>query len=144
MITESKNTHKIPDILKHLRHQHCYTQQYVAKALGISRQAYIHYERGRTTPSIDSLLTLSKLYDIPINIFLPYLKFTNAASILEQLELTLSFSHDYIDFFNIPENLQKYKYLSRIEKETIYYFKKLPKKHQQEILLIIYLRHINK
>lgn len=129
--------------MKHLRHQHCFTQQYVAKILGISRQAYIHYERGRTTPGIEALFTLSRLYDIPINIFLPYLNFTNAASILEQLELSLAFSNDFMEFYEHKENSQKYKFLSRIEKELLYYFKKLPAKKQQEALLMIYLRHLN-
>lgn len=50
--------------LKTLRIEHNYTQEFVAEALGISRQAVSKWEKGSFEPSTSNLLALAKLYDI--------------------------------------------------------------------------------
>lgn len=41
------------------------TQEFVAEALGVSRQAVSKWERGAADPSTSNLLALAKLFDIP-------------------------------------------------------------------------------
>lgn len=44
-----------------------YTQYQIAKLLNIDRSTYSYYEIGKTTPDITVLMTLSKIFNIPIN-----------------------------------------------------------------------------
>lgn len=54
--------------IKHLRRHHGFTQQELSdKILCSSRSALAAWEEGRASPSIDSLLTLSKFFDYSID-----------------------------------------------------------------------------
>ncbi len=44
-----------------------YTQEYVAEALGVSRQAVSKWENGTSDPSTANLMALSKLYGLPVD-----------------------------------------------------------------------------
>ena len=57
----------ISKYLQFLRKSNNYTQDDLAKELGISRQAVSKWETGTTVPDLDVLLKISKLYDITIN-----------------------------------------------------------------------------
>lgn len=61
------NTNIISRYLQFLRKSRCYTQDDLAKRLNVSRQAVSKWETGTTVPDIETLLKLSKLYDITIN-----------------------------------------------------------------------------
>lgn len=50
--------------LKLLRLERKFTQLELANMLSISRSAYINYETGRTVPSIETLISLSTIYDV--------------------------------------------------------------------------------
>lgn len=50
-----------------MRKSNNYTQDDLAKKLGISRQAVSKWETGMTIPGLEVLLKISKLYDITIN-----------------------------------------------------------------------------
>lgn len=50
--------------LKVLRMEHNYTQEFVAEALNVSRQAVSKWENGSSEPSTSNLLALAKLYGI--------------------------------------------------------------------------------
>ncbi len=41
------------------------TQEFVAEALGVSRQAVSKWETGATDPSTANLIALAKLYGVP-------------------------------------------------------------------------------
>ncbi len=43
------------------------TQEYVAEALGVSRQAVSKWENGASEPSTANLMALSKLYGLPVD-----------------------------------------------------------------------------
>lgn len=43
------------------------SQQFVANALGVSRQAVASWENGRTEPSLDTIQKLAALYDVDAN-----------------------------------------------------------------------------
>lgn len=53
------------ETLKALREQFNYSQNSVAKFLGISRQMYIKYENGEVDPPVKSVVALCGLYKVP-------------------------------------------------------------------------------
>ena len=61
------NMNIISKYLQFLRKSHNYTQDDLAKKLGVSRQAVSKWETGTAIPDLDVLLEISKLYDITIN-----------------------------------------------------------------------------
>ena len=58
---------RINERLRELRVKSGYTQVQIAKILNIDRSTYSYYEIGKTTPDISVLITLSKVFNIPIN-----------------------------------------------------------------------------
>ena len=55
------------DIIKSLRVQKFYTQQYVADLLKKKKKTYSDYELGYTRIPIESLIILAKFYDVDMN-----------------------------------------------------------------------------
>lgn len=49
------------------RKQNKLTQGKVAEKLGVSQQSYAKYEQGLTEPDVESLMTLSKLYNVSVD-----------------------------------------------------------------------------
>lgn len=66
--SEKKSTLSI--ILRQLRLNAGFTQQNVADALNINRSTYTYYETGKTTPDIQTLKRLSRIFDVTIDTFL--------------------------------------------------------------------------
>lgn len=56
--------------LKELRKKRGWTQPEVAEKLGITYQAYGHYENGRRNPDIETLKKLADIFDVPINVLI--------------------------------------------------------------------------
>lgn len=54
------------EVLKEYRQQSGMTQEYVAEALGVSRQAVSKWEIGAAEPSTSNLLALAKLYGVDL------------------------------------------------------------------------------
>ena len=61
---------EVKDILFDLRKKNNLTQDELAEKLFVTRQAVSRWESGETTPNIDTLKMLSKLYDVSINTLL--------------------------------------------------------------------------
>lgn len=56
--------------LKKLRENCGYTQQQVADALNLERSTYTYYETGKTTPDINTIVKLAKIFNVSfIDIF---------------------------------------------------------------------------
>jgi len=53
--------------LKRLRKIHQYTQENVAEKINVSRQSIAKWENGESTPDIDTLIKLSKLYNVTLD-----------------------------------------------------------------------------
>lgn len=53
--------------LKSYRLANDFTQQQVADVLGIDRTAYANYELGHSSPNIDNLCKLAKLFGVSLN-----------------------------------------------------------------------------
>lgn len=54
-------------IIKRLRVQNFYTQEYIADLLHICQKTYSDYELGYTRIPIESLIILAKLYNVDMN-----------------------------------------------------------------------------
>ena len=50
--------------LRKLRESSGYTQQQVADSLNIDRSTYAYYESGKTKPDIDTIMKLSKIFNV--------------------------------------------------------------------------------
>ena len=53
--------------LKELRILHNLTQKEVADKINVERSTYSCYELGKTVPHINTLLALSKIYNVPLD-----------------------------------------------------------------------------
>ncbi|MCA1343307.1 helix-turn-helix domain-containing protein [Lactiplantibacillus pentosus] len=60
----------ISEQLKKYRHNAQLSQDDVARALNVSRQAVSRWENQRTYPDIDNLVRLGKLYSVPVDTLL--------------------------------------------------------------------------
>ena len=58
------------DVLLELRKKNGWTQEELAERLYVTRQAVARWESGETTPNIETLKSLSRLYDVSINTLL--------------------------------------------------------------------------
>lgn len=56
------------ETLLYLREMNHYSQSYVAKYLGISRQMYSKYENGEVDAGVKSVAALCKLYKVPYDV----------------------------------------------------------------------------
>lgn len=58
------------EILRILRISRHLSQEKIAKYLNIHRSTYTYYEIGKTNPSIDTLIRISKLYNVSVDFIL--------------------------------------------------------------------------
>ena len=65
-IREEKNTYKksLGEKIKAHREECKMTQEFVAEAIGVSRQAVSKWENGSSDPSTSNLIALAKLFDV--------------------------------------------------------------------------------
>lgn len=61
------SVNNIPSKLKEYRKKNNLSQNYVAEQLNLSRQAISNWEKGKTTPSINDFISLSKLYNVSLD-----------------------------------------------------------------------------
>ena len=122
--------------LKELRKAHCYTQDYVAAALGVVRQTYSHYETGQRTPNPEMLFKLSGLYHISLDDLLQLSIKVDRDIDYDAPEPTLSSTEldRYLAYLNNPRNQRKYQYCNNLEKELLYYFDLISEPDKREII----------
>lgn len=58
------------EILVKLRTDNRYTQDQIARMLGISRQSYIKYEAGEVEPTVEMIRKLSQFYSVPYDVLI--------------------------------------------------------------------------
>ncbi len=56
--------------LRKVREEHNFKQKDVAEAIGLDRSSYSFYETGRTRPSLETLCTLARVYNVTIGYLL--------------------------------------------------------------------------
>lgn len=59
----------IGDNIKYLRKRAKYSQEQIARKLGITQGSISSWETGRTTPDTKQLMTLAKIFDVSLDIF---------------------------------------------------------------------------
>jgi transcriptional regulator with XRE-family HTH domain len=64
-----KKFKSVADRIKEYRLQKNYSQDYIAKNLGISQKAYSKIENNETRLNVDALVSISEILEIPINKF---------------------------------------------------------------------------
>ena len=115
---------RINERLRELRVKSGYTQNQIAKILNIDRSTYSYYEIGKTTPDISVLVTLAKVFNIPINELL-------ADETAPQSVADHGFTADYI---HAKKNSSHIYELSVKEKELVGAFRACSEKQQNEAL----------
>lgn len=60
----------LDDTIRRLRENSGFTQQQVAEVLNIDRSTYAYYETGRTSPSINTIRKLVKLFNVSYEMLL--------------------------------------------------------------------------
>lgn len=58
------------EILIKLRTENRYTQDQIARMLGITRQSYIKYEAGDVEPTVEMVRKLSRFYSVPYEVLI--------------------------------------------------------------------------
>lgn len=62
---KSQSAKSLGEVLKKHRTECRMTQEFVAEAIGVSRQAVSKWEKGTSEPNTSNLMALAKLYGIP-------------------------------------------------------------------------------
>lgn len=55
------------EVLKSLRENNYYTQEYIASILNVGQRTYCDYELGKTRIPIDSIIKLAMFYNVDLN-----------------------------------------------------------------------------
>ena len=55
------------EVLKNLRENNYYTQEYIASILNVGQRTYCDYENGKTRIPIDSIIKLAMFYNVDLN-----------------------------------------------------------------------------
>lgn len=73
--------------LQQLRKENGYSQEVLAEKLGLSRQSVSKWERGESSPEIDNLIALSKIYGMTVDELLDVSSDNSTVSITDKKEL---------------------------------------------------------
>lgn len=130
--------------LKELRKVNGYTQDYIADYLDVSRQTYSHYETGRRTPDFDTLNKLATFYSVSIETLITLATTSEPVSYTNEKNPVVDELAEFLTFYSEPENVKKYQYNTRMEKELLFLFSKLSDKDKKEIIEIAKLKIRNK
>ena len=61
---------RLPFMLRFLRRRHYLTQAELSKALNLDRSTYAYYELGYTRPPLETLVRISRAYDVSLEVLL--------------------------------------------------------------------------
>ena len=110
--------------LKKLRENCGYTQQQVADALNLERSTYTYYETGKTTPDINTIVKLARIFNVSyIDIFEQ-----------EERDQTRSFNDYSLYSKDDLRNVVHIYELSKMEKVLISLYRLLPSEQQKNFI----------
>ncbi len=95
--------------LKELRLQAHKTQEEIAHLLGISYQAYAHYEKNRRDPSPEQLLRLSDFYGVTVDYLLEHNEITPKEKALGVGRRAIYLSEDEFDWLELRSEVIRTK-----------------------------------
>ncbi len=110
--------------LKRLRKYNGYTQKQLGEYLGITRQAYAHYEIGDRIPNYVVLTRISEFYGVSID--------------------ELVSSEEEYERSKREEKSSPYRYLPERERRLIEMMAELPKEEQDDLLLYLKRKIVRK
>lgn len=134
------NERKLGRYLKGLRKSKGYTQEFVASHLGISRQAYSHYETNRAIPPNDICYKIANLYSVSPDHLIALSLFSDDPAAANTPYEFSDAIEDFLSYLENRENIKKLQFLSASEKELLFYFDHLCDEDQHEIIEIIKLK----
>ena len=110
--------------LKKLRENCGYTQQQVADALNLERSTYTYYETGKTTPDINTIVKLARIFNVSyIDIFEQ-----------EERDQTRSFNDYSLYSKDDLRNVVHIYELTKMEKVLISLYRLLPCEQQEKFI----------
>ncbi len=124
--------------LKELRKAKGYTQDYVASALGVVRQTYANYEAGIRKPGYDTLFKLSGILGISMD---------DLSQLTVEVDRDVYYDapgpsqstedvREFLEYFNNPANMKRFRNFSNLERELFYYFEKISEEDRKEVVAI--------
>ena len=126
----------LPERLQELRSLSHMSQAEIAQRLNISRQTYSHYETGRIQPPSDMLCQLADLFHVSVDTLLGHKVDISSSS----YGIPLSDMDDYLEFITQSDNQSRYASLTEQEKRVLYYYCRLNKQNQRDILLFMRIK----
>lgn len=112
--------------LKRLRENSGYTQQQIADALSVERSTYAYYEIGKTTPDINTIIKLARIFNV---------SYTEIFETEEtEAKRTLNDSCDDLYYRYDSKNLNHIYELNKKEKTLISLYRVLPVDIQEDII----------
>ena len=121
--------------LKKLRENSGYTQQQIADVLNIDRSTYAYYETGKTTPDINTIIKLSKIFNVPYTEI-----FENEENrTISRVRDIESEEDQFSKLYGRKNNKHIYE-LTRKEQQMVIGFRLLSEAVQEQVLSDIYVR----
>jgi transcriptional regulator with XRE-family HTH domain len=108
---------KFHETIKFLRRSSKLTQEQVASYIGVKRVAYTAYEAGRTSPSLENVVKLAKLYNVTTDTLLGC--YTNAGVIVANSEDKYNADRFSVEALNDEERELIALYRTSDKKEAI-------------------------
>lgn len=75
------------EAIRKLRKENKYTQEGLGKILGVSRELVSNWELGKRTPTMETFMALSRLFNVPIQYFTGYTEQPDAQNLTKQVEI---------------------------------------------------------
>lgn len=121
---------QIARLLKYYRENCDLSQQQVAQVLNIDRSTYTYYETGKTVPSINTLMKLSRVFHVPYTVFFDSID----QEIFSDAAFADADSENIVDIIQKQTNDEKIYELSKLEQDMLIYFRLLETEDQEELL----------
>lgn len=104
------------DTIRELREQRNWTQEYMAEQLGLTRNGYAKIERGESTPSLERLDEIAKLFGISV---IDLLKLSDKSIILQTQNQQANYYQNYTNSENLQNEIDKLKLVIAHKDEII-------------------------
>ena len=104
--------------IRNLREEHQWTQEEVARQLGVSRQSIIALERGRCLPSLPLALSLADLFDLMLDDIIRPGELTSNELQASPVEIQ-EYENEWQARIRLPENVDQDKIDAEIEEGVL-------------------------
>lgn len=123
---------RISVLLKRYRENCDLSQQQVAQVLNIDRSTYTYYETGKTIPSINTIVKISHIFNVPYTVFLDTVD-QEIFSEISVSDLDLQ-ARKKEDVTLKTDDIGKIYELKKEEKELLIYYRLLSKDNKEAFM----------